>query len=106
MADAFLICLVFSPLVALFFVCAMVLLARQHGRAKPSLWRLSAYTALYALVGAALTVAGLIWWMRGYEASTSFGAGNAPVGLIFLLPVAIAVGQIVAFMHWWLGKPD
>jgi hypothetical protein len=98
---------VLSPAIALAVVIAAALMsADRGGRRKRPLRALVGRVFLYALAGAAVSLGSTIAWMVWYERSTGFSSGNAPLGWIFFYgPISVAVGELVALVHWWFQKP-
>lgn len=101
-----LIALIVSPVI----VTALTIIAINYGRRKrkpmASIGLLVAYNFGYALLMSALAIGLTIWYIFHYETTTGYSAGNAPAGLIFLLPMAIGSGQLLALLHWWYGKAE
>ena len=97
--------LMVSPAILFALAIAAVAYAKRTRKPKASVGLLVAYTIGYALLMSVLVVGFIIWSMTRYETETGYSAGNAPAGLVFLLPMAVAFGQCVALLHWWFGRP-
>ena len=98
-----LLALIVSPVI----VTALTIIAINYGRRKQkpmAIGLLIAYNFGYALLMSTLAIGLTFWYMFHYETTTGYSAGNAPAGLIFLLPMAIGSGQLLALLHWWYGK--
>lgn len=99
-----LLLLTFSPVILLFCAAACMLHAYLTKR-ELAFWFLASRSALYAIVAFGLSFAHLLYWMETYPARTGYSAGNGPAGWIFFVaPPAIALGQAIALVEWWLRK--
>ncbi len=97
---------VISPGVALCLELVVAWIGTMTDEPKPPIRVLVLRTILYAVIGAAVSLAGTILWMSWYERTTGYGTGNAPIAWIFFYgPLSVAVGQLVALIHWWITKP-
>lgn len=103
-AGFLLLAFIVSPVIVIVLTIIAISYARRIRKPVPSIGLLVAYNFGYALLMSALAIGLTVWYMVHYEATTGYSAGNAPAGLIFLLPMAIGSGQFFALLHWWFGK--
>jgi hypothetical protein len=97
---------ILSPFIAGAFAIGLAIAAVSDNLGKPPIWVLVLRTVVYAIAGGTLSLGCTIVWMIWYERSTGYSAGNAPLAWIFVYgPVSIALGQIIALVHWWLNTP-
>ena len=102
-AGVFLLALMASPILVLLVQFLAVKRAASEKRSK-SVKDLVFYSVTYAILASLAAIGLTIWYIVHYESTTGYNAGNAPLGLIFYLPVATAFGQLVALVEWWFGK--
>lgn len=105
-AGLLLLALIVLPVIAGILTIIVINYGRRKHKPMASIGLLVAYNFGYALLMSALAIGLTIWYMFHYETTTGYSAGNAPAGLIFLLPVAIGSGQLLALLHWWYGKAE
>jgi hypothetical protein len=95
-----------APLLAALALVVAYATARAAQLTKPSGAALirAAATASGICIGLALSLTVIA--MVIFEVTTNLGAGNGPLGFIFIYgPLAIAAGMLSALAGWWFGWP-
>lgn len=94
-----------SPVLMAIVAALLVTYAKVFSLRKTGLAFLVGRSLLYGAIGAGASLIFTVAWMIWYEKSTGYSAGNGPLGWMFFYgPTSIALGQLVALIHWWFKK--
>jgi len=95
----------YSPVIVAALAVFIVIVVKLFRLKKVSAKWLIGASITYGIVGFGLSFAFLIFEMNWYERTTGYGAGNAPLfWMIFYGPLSVALGQLIALIHWLFKK--